>query len=635
MLLALFCPVLLNGQGIRYKIVAMGTGQWMDPKQEEKVHEAIDRIAEDGYNVISVGSFYFMPQYFVEFENSPYPEAKVYPAEKVRRNTEVFRRNIQYAKSRGIQYVVSRSNSHYVSYPFWMAHQAELNPGGAYTPLLEKAHQNDMFAKAKNGTSPNCVPHQQWTNPCFRNFFLWSTRQVLRNVPELDGFLNAYAEAAWAFDPEAVASWDGKKWKDCIDYDLTDSCFADYLNKMYVMLHQERNRPVFLGIRDWYVKPDVLAALNMPKDGIQISVKYAGFDQPLVNYPPWAMDLHEMGFGVSLDIHVFDAEYPHPVYWYNNRVVNEMCRNIRAAGFEGVTNQDFIIRGDDSPDNPIRRLTQITFASAIDGREFTDEQALDFLKKFYKKGAPHVLASLKNVSDANESLIKLTPAWFWRGDGLSVGGVQPINLWQFFDNPEAPGRMGFVRQNVAGIPEYVQWRLKEKAGDEAAAAFFHAQGRLTPDDVVAIMEEASLKAIEEIEKARALAPSAPLIKDLHASAYINRALTLRNISLIRAAKLYYLSGYIYNGKYENTRDRVTDTGMDYSREVVEQLNEFIRQDMLMRRIMKDYAPRRRSLRHSNTYDNQNKIAATMGLKVDRTDRTEAEFEKIRTILEKK
>ncbi|MGN0188405.1 MAG: hypothetical protein ACI395_02700 [Candidatus Cryptobacteroides sp.] len=625
-------PLLAQGQGMRYKMVVCGQGEWTDPKREENVHKLIDTVVEDGYNVISTGSFYFMPQYFVDFAASPYPEAAVYTSEKIAQNVEVFRSNIRYAKEKGIEFFITRSNSHYVPYPYWLAHQDELNPGGMYTPLLEVAHQFDMFQKAKEGKSPNCVPHQQWTNPCFRDFFLWSTREVLRVIPELDGFLNAYAEAAWTFDEEKVASGKWKRWRDCVDYEKTDSCFAAYLNDLYKMLHEERGDDCLLGIRDWYVKPQTLASLDMPKDSLILSVKYAGYDQPLVNFPPWAMDLHEMGLGVSLDIHVFDAEYPSPVYWYNNRVVNEMCSNLIEAGFQGITNQDYIIRGSDSADNPIRRLTQVTFASAIEGKPFSDAQALDFLAKEYKKAAPNVLASLKAVSDANENLIKIMPAWFWRGDGLSVGGTQPFNFWFFFDNPEAPDRMGFVRQDVVGIPEYVSAVLDGGKSGKELAGIYHSQGRLTPDDVIRILDEESQKAVDEILKARKLNPKAPKMQDLVASAYINRALSLRNLNFVKAAKLYYLSGYVYNGKFERETSKVRETGLDYRDEVIACLNEYIQQDLLMRRIMKDFAPRRRTLRHANTYDHESKVAATMKREVDKEDRTAQEYDRIKTII---
>ena len=628
--LLILAPFALHGQAMQYKMAVCGQSEWTDPKKEENVHRLVDTLVEDGYNVISTGSFYFLPQYFVDFSNSPYPEAAQYSSEKVQRNIEVLRRNIRYAKEHGIEYFITRSNSHYVAYNYWLAHQEELNPGGKYTPLLEVAHQSDMFEKARKGKSPNCVPMQQWTNPCFRDFFLWSTRQVLRNVPELDGFLNAYAEAAWSFDEEKVMSGDWKKWRNCIDYEKTDSCFVAYLNDLYRMLHQERGNKSLLGIRDWYVKPATLAALEMPRDSLLISVKYAGFDQPLINFPPWAMDLHEMGLGVSLDIHVFDAEYPHPVYWYNNRVVNDMCANILEAGFEGITNQDYIIRGKDGADNPIRRLTQITFASAISGVPYTDAQALDYLKGVYnKKAAPHVLSSLKAVSDANERLINIMPAWFWRGDGLSVGGTQPFNFWYFFDNPEAPDRMGFVRQNVVGIPEYVNAMLSDGRTEAELDSFYHGQGRLTPNDIIGILDEESQKAIDEITIARKYCPDGPKMKDMFASAYINRALSVRNLNFIKAAKYYYLSGYVYNGKFNRERSKVYDTPYDYRKEVVACLNEYIQQDLLMRRIMLDFAPRRHTLRHENKYEHESKVAATMKMKVDKEDHTEAAFEAIK------
>lgn len=628
-------PFMAQGQEVPFKMVVCGHGEWTDPRQEDNVHNLIDTIVEDGYNVISTGSFYFMPQYFVDFVNSPYPEAAIYSSEKIAQNVDVFRRNIRYAKDKGVKYFITRSNSHYVPYPYWISHQKELNPYGIYTPLLEVAHQNDMFEKAINGKSPNCVPHQQWTNPCFRDFFLWSTREVLRVIPELDGFLNAYAEAAWAFDEDKVVSRSWKKWRDCIDYERTDSCFVAYLDDMYRLLHEERGKNSLLGIRDWYVKPQTLASLQMPKDSLILSVKYAGYDQPLINFPPWAMDLHEMGLGVSLDIHVFDAEYPSPVYWYNNRVVNDMCANIINAGFQGVTNQDYIIRGKDSSDNPIRRLTQVTFASAIGGKPFSDEQALDFLKKYYKKAAPNVLASLKAVSDANESLIKIMPAWFWRGDGLSVGGTQPFNFWYFFDNPEAPDRMGFVRQNVVGIPEYVSAVLDGKKTEKELEKMYHSQGRLTPDDVIGILDEASQKAIDEITMARKLCPDSEKMQDMYASAWINRALCLRNLNFIKAAKYYYLSGYVYNGKFNRERSKVRDTGYDYQNEVISCLEEYIQQDLLMRKIMKEFAPRRPQLRHANTYEHESKVAATMNRVVDKEDHTEQSYQTIKTLITRK
>ena len=45
----------------------------------------------------------------------------------------------------------------------------------------------------------------------------------------------------------------------------------------------------------------------MPREKLVISVKYAGYDQPLVNCPPWGKTLLDAGYSVILDLLVFDA----------------------------------------------------------------------------------------------------------------------------------------------------------------------------------------------------------------------------------------------------------------------------------------------------------------------------------------
>lgn len=453
LLLILFALAALAARAaapMQYRILPVGSSEWMNPKLTDEVHRQIDRIAADGYNVISIGTFTFLPMHIVDYSASPYPEAAEYSAEKVRQNLATLRENIRYAKKRGVRYVVTRSYSHYAPYKFWKAHQAELNPDGVFDDLLMRAHQNDMYQKALAGNAPNCVPQQQWTNPCFREFFLWSTARALDLLPEIDGFLNAYAEAAWTYDVAKLRPATWRSWKECVDYEKTDSCFVDYSNRLARMLRDKRGDGYFFGMRDWYVKPEVMMRLDIPREKLVLSVKYAGYDQPLVNYPPWAKSMLDDGYGVVLDIHVYDAEYPHPVYWYDNNVINTIFANMGAGGFTGLVYEDYTLRGEDTADNPVRRLTQLSVAGAMNGKPWTDADALTFLQKPYGKGALHVLASLKAAGHAQQQFIKLMPAWFWRGDGLSVGGIQPLQFWQMFDNPEAPEGMAFVRQDAVG-----------------------------------------------------------------------------------------------------------------------------------------------------------------------------------------
>ena len=636
LLLVLTAFTLHAQKPMQYRIVPVGSSQWMNPKLSDEVREQIDRIAADGYNVISIGTFTFLPMHIVDYADSPYPEAAEYTPAKVAQNLATLRENISYAKSRGIRYVVTRSYSHYAPYKFWCAHQQELNPDGVFDQLLRKAHQNDMFEKALAGKSPNCVPQQQWTNDLFRNFFLWSTSRALDLLPELDGFLNAYAEAAWTYDVEKVRPNTWKSWKECVDYDKTDSCFVDYSNRLAHMLREKRGDDYFFGMRDWYVKPEVMQQLDIPREKLVLSVKYAGYDQPLVNYPLWGKEMLDEGYGVVLDMHVYDAEYPHPVYWYDNKIVNRIFDNVRAGRFTGIVYQDYTLRGEDSADNPVRRLTQLTVAGAMNNKPWSDADAEKYLTKTYRKAAPHVLQSLKAVAHAQEQFIKLMPAWFWRGDGLSVGGLQPLRFWQMFDNPEAPAGMAFVRQEVVGVPEYcAAWRTGDRS-DEALTAKYHAEKRLTPLDVLREMAECADRAVAEAEKARAAGPAnAPYLKDIVASAYLNRTLCQRNTALVEAALLFYKSGYVYNDKYELSRERTSTDGPEYGAECIAALERYIQRDYLMRRIMLDYSPRRRTLRHANTYSAEKKVAGVLKRKIDTEDHTEAEFEALRRTIEGK
>lgn len=633
LLLAAVLPLRAQ-ENLKYRIVPVGSSQWMNPRLTEEVHEQINRIADDGYNVISIGTFYFLPMYIIDYSDSPYPEAVQYTREKVAQNLETLRDNIAYAKAQGIRYVVTRSYSHYAPYNFWKAHQQELNPDGVFDELLLKAHQNDMYRKALAGKSPNCVPQQQWTNPVFRDFFLWSTERALELLPEVDGFLNAYAEAAWTYDVEKVRTNTWRSWKDCVDYEKTDSCFVDYSNRLARMLQQKRGNGYFFGMRDWYVKPEVMQRLDIPREKLIFSVKYAGYDQPLVNYPLWAKEMLDDGYGVALDLHMYDAEYPHPVYWYDNNIVNRIFENIYAGGFTGIVYQDYTLRGEDTADNPVRRLTQLTVAGAMNRKPWSDADAEAYLAKSYRKAAPYVLESLKAVGHAQEQFIKLMPAWFWRGDGLSVGGLQPLQFWQMFDNPEAPAGMAFVRQEVVGVPEYAEaWRTGKRS-DEELETVYHAQKRLTPLDVLQEMKACADRAVAAAEKARAAAPkNAPYLNDIIASAYLHRTLCERNAALVEAALLFYKSGYVYNGKYEPSRERPYADGPEYGAECIAALERYIQRDYLMRRIMLDYAPRRRTLRHANTYSAEKKIAYVLKREIDTEDHTAGEFETLRLQIE--
>ena len=200
---AIFAAPAEKSAVMRYRMATVNENTWCDPRAEAEVAAEIDRIVGAGFNGLSIGTYKFMPIHFVDYAQTKYPEAQEYPAAKVAQNVATLRKNVRLAKAKGIELFVSRSYAHYAPYQFWKAHQAELNPSGLFTPLLEKAHQNDIYLKTLAGKD-NIIPQQQWTNPTFKNFFLSSTALMLDAIPELDGFLNAYAEAAWTYDVEKL-----------------------------------------------------------------------------------------------------------------------------------------------------------------------------------------------------------------------------------------------------------------------------------------------------------------------------------------------------------------------------------------------------------------------------------------------
>ena len=76
-LLLIFTAFTLHAQKpMQYRIVPVGSSQWMNPKLSDEVREQIDRIAADGYNVISIGTFTFLPMHIVDYADSPYPKPR-------------------------------------------------------------------------------------------------------------------------------------------------------------------------------------------------------------------------------------------------------------------------------------------------------------------------------------------------------------------------------------------------------------------------------------------------------------------------------------------------------------------------------------------------------------------------------
>ena len=261
------------------------------------------------------------------------------------------------------------------------------------------------------------------------------------------------------------------------------------------------------------------------------------------------------------------------------------------AGFSGFTSLDYINRGD-IPDNPIKLLYQKHTSAAMNNLSFTVEDAENFLMPYFGKASQYILESLENITKAQENYIKLLPSWFWRGDGLSPTGICPQAYWMFMDNPEAPDRMGFIRQNAVGIQEFVLAAKKGTQEFEKAKSKWKQEKRMTPIEVISLMQKCADDAITAMEKARMAADRNchRILKDLIANAYVHKVLVDRSEAFIRSALYFYLSGYIWDGQYVRNTDR-QDSLYDFTEQCRSQVDKFMEYEVLFRELRQRYCRR--------------------------------------------
>lgn len=599
-----------------YRLVTVSNNQWCDPSQINIVHNEINLMVKNGFNGVIIGTFKFMPIYFVDYSKTKYPEAIQINNQKINQNIKTLRANMQYAKKKGIQFLVSASYSNYAPVNFWKAHQKELNPDGIFTRLLENNHQNELYKSAINGKG-DVVQAQQWTNKYYKDFFCYSTRLMLDILPELNGFINAYAENAWTYDLNKLKADTWKSWKECVDYEKTREDFVDYGLTINQILKEKRGNNYIFGLRDWYVKPADLMRIDRNEGKLLISIKYAGYDQPLVNYPPWAKDLLDNGLQVLIDFQGYDAENPHPIYWYDNKFDYQMIKNIEKAGFPGIIYHDFTSRSKGDLNNPIRLITRETFGAALNHRKFNEADAILFLSPYYGNASADLIKSMNYVTLSQELLIKLLPSWFWQGNGLTPGGLTDRRVWQYIDNPEAPAGMDFVRQNVVAVPLYSQAIIYKNVNEKTKE--WEAGGKITPLQAIDSMLIYADKAVTFAEQARkASSPDNSNKKEIIASAYINKVVIKRDVDFTKAVIDYLASGGQFDGKYNNDMTRL-NTGIDLAKEMIDELMSVMRNDLVLRELCRKYAPRRPQMRSAKKYDHCVRMAKVMGIKLNVPD----------------
>ena len=617
---------------LQFEYVIARGNDWFSSRNEQEIKNNIDVMVENGVNTIIVAASFIQ---LVDFANSDYPEAAQYSAESIQRNVATLRNYIQYARSKGVKHVMLNTMSHYAPTNFWKAHQKELNSDGMFDHLLSEAHQFADHKAALEGRGSR-VGHQQWDNQFYKQFFVYATKKMLDAVPEVDGFLNGYAEVAWTYDKEKIKADQWTNWKQCIDYEATDRDFVDYMNTLYDILKEKRGDHFLLGIRDWYMEMPLLVKSKVPTDKIIVSIKYGGFDQPVENYPRWGDDMRKMGFNVAFDMHVFGAEHPSPLFWYDNELIQKEVNHIKNAKYRSIASQDFVI----DRDNPIRAAAQKSWGAAVTGRTFTNKDAEKYLESFYGDAAADILASLKYLTLAQQDNVRLAPGGFWKGDGLTVGGLLDRSIYMYMDSPEVNDRLAFIRQDVVGLPEYTEEFIKGDQNFQKALLRWKKEKRRTPQEAMEAMLYNADKCIEAILEARKkVSEPAPRFDELVASAVIHKQLVLRDIAATKAALACFISGGQHCGVYKaGEKNRIIDldytqnnkygglgidmpttlvkTGYDQTDEVVTQYSEFLKRNVLVRELMNRYMPRRRTLRHEINYNFIIKVVEICGKTIE-------------------
>ena len=609
----------LGTSSFTWRIAPVDNSSWMDPERTLQVRDEIDRMSAGGINTVVVGTYKFMPMYFVDYSGSPYPDAAQMPSSLVSSQKATLLSNIDYAHSRGIK-VLSGSYQHYCPYKLWTSHQQDLNPDGVFTDAwLLSVHQDDVFQNALKGDNEGVVPHQQWNNQYFKDFWIWSTKAMLDVLPTLDGFLNCYAESAWTYDISKLKA--GTSEGNSRDMQATNLDFIDYMDTLYdILMEKKGGRGNFeLGIRDWYMDMNLLSQTKIPAGDIFISIKYGGYDQPVAACPQWGLDLQAKGFNVVVDMLVYDAEFPHPVYWYDTAFINKIIDELKRNGVKGFAYQDFKSKSKYDEANPVRLLTQKTVAAAISGNPMGRADALEYLQGIYGTAANGVLSMLECVTAALSDEVKLTPAWFWKGDGLTVGGLAYNRLWKFADNDASEGgRMEFIRGDIVGIPEYCEAVIK----DVTVPGFLDAklrnwadEGRRTPLEAIENMEQQAETALSAMLDARAQGGCGDKFGELFASAVIQKQLVLRDIACMKGTIDFVLSGGQINGSAQSAtsdKKKMINTGIHKEAEAVTFFTEHVYRDLMLRELCSRFAPRRPTMDDAKDYSYVSKPVGALG-----------------------
>jgi hypothetical protein len=480
---------------------------WASFKFPLPFEDYIDLLLKDRINLLEVGPYYFRPMSYVDYKRTPYPEAQQFPDDKVTLWRETIQKHLKYAHDRGFK-IIFHTYEHCAPASFYKAHEEIFNPNGRYTTNLD--------SRGGLTTGPvayNAVQNMSWNNALYKRFWTDSQRELLKTLPGLDGFFATYGE--WTKSYEGVPHVDN---------------VIDYINTNRKLLKDERGDDGLLMVRDWYIKVDEWLDPRMPRT--IIVNKFSGFDMGPVEPAPWSQDYIKAGHTVVYQEMVQHAENTDPILWADVDFNGLRMENLKKSGAKGV-----ILHG--VPGEPIEELNFNACVAALwDGRHFTEADALASLRRWYGDAAPHVYAAMKKACFAMSEYTKIASgryAW-WQSDGI---GIQSVTTG-FRGVATYLDPLDYIRRNAVGVPDYVNYLMSDDGKKAELEAAWKQQGLLTPDAILASINEAALDAEKEIFIARRLAPDSPYMTELVASCVMLKYVAQQYRYYVEAAYDYFI-----------------------------------------------------------------------------------------------
>ena len=429
-----------------------GEARWRASREFPAFESWIDQISKSGINQVVLSDTMFPPMDLVDLASIGYPEAVQYPKDVVEKRAATLDRNAAYAASKGIRMLIA-GYEHNCPANFYFAHKEELNPGGRFTePMSNHGGLSDARIQRRN-----VVGNISWNRPLYRKFWTDSYRALLRAVPHVAGFRFTYGEWARAYEDTPH-----------------DANVRDYLANAWQVVREARGAAGVLGLRDWYVKTEELADPRCPR--VLVQAKDSGSDAASPIAAPWVQDYVKGNVPFIDELDLSNSENTRPILWFDPDYIRDRVANLAKAGVVGY----HIRTGDPGhfvTDLEYRALESI----AAEGKPFTADDAIAFLRPRFGEAAPHVFRALERSGFLMREYTKLYSGRYpwWKSDGVTIGTFGTgFRGFQGFLDP-----LDHLRRDAVGLPEYVEY-LSANPPDKAAYESRWKEQHLMPPPVI-------------------------------------------------------------------------------------------------------------------------------------------------------